>query len=291
MWVWAGTNGILGRNSRTQLPPDGQKENRSSRRMDPTQESHRSSKIPRIHWLLLLLHKGLLKNSSTAIGSHQESIRMDMGSKAKGCLWNPETMNVQRPSPHPTKLQTTLLLANRCIQLWCGSHTLARGRDQWPNRRGITCSKIKTKITSNCILLGNIHSNWKELRHIRTGAASSDESPFSLATIPGMNNKTLCDPHRPCEPTILEGPTWPKPTNRKMAHRPSRIWLSGQIYPWEGKHAGWCVIKAGWNRHWRTGQQRSHHDSTITMQDSPQQYRQSEANHDGNPWSSDSRSS
>jgi hypothetical protein len=129
-------------------------------------------------------------------------------------------MNVLQPSTNATELQRTILPSNRRIGIWRGRHTLATGKNlTLPGKTN------KTSHASSGILLSNIHPHRTKLRHIRKRITGNNEITSTLATIPGMDQRTIYHPNGPRQPAILEVAKEPQPKDRKMARRSTRIRL------------------------------------------------------------------
>src|SRR5712671_606556 len=113
---------------------------------------------------------------------------------------------------NPTPIRQTIRSSHRRISIWRGRHTLASGRNQ-PQK------PPKTTPPPHCVLLSNVHANRKELRHLRTRAASGHQSTTELATTPLTHDAPLYARYRSCQPHILETPSESKPTRRSMVRR------------------------------------------------------------------------
>src|SRR5882757_3398639 len=66
--------------------PYGSSENPRSGRLAKTNQRHRSSLFPRVHWFLSLLHPELFKNRETVVGSYQENDNLALGRTTKACV-------------------------------------------------------------------------------------------------------------------------------------------------------------------------------------------------------------
>src|SRR6267142_6624088 len=100
----------------------------------------------------------------------------------------------------------------------------------------------ETYTASYRILLSNIHTNRKELRHLRTRTTRNYEILYALATIPRMDQGNFHYPYRSCKPPILESSEESQSTNCTMACRPPRIRLQNQTHPWKHKHPSRCLV-------------------------------------------------
>ena len=64
--------------------------------------------IPRLHWLLLLLHAKLFVHSQTALRPHKENHPLALGRMTVQGIRRTKNLNVLQPSPSPTKFQQTI---------------------------------------------------------------------------------------------------------------------------------------------------------------------------------------
>jgi hypothetical protein len=172
-------------------------------RLAGTTKPNWSVTIPRIHQVLSILCTKLLKNSVTTARSYEERTSLAMEMTPTWCLWRTKNQDVLQPSINSTWLQREILPLNRCIGLRCGRHTLTKGK-------GSTLTQtLKTKNSSNCVLLSNVHSHGMKLWHLWMRTISNNKIISTLATIPRMDERTIHYPYRPCQPPILEGTSKP----------------------------------------------------------------------------------
>src|SRR6266849_5826324 len=92
-----------------------------------------------------------------------------------------------------------ILPPNGRIGIRRGSRTLAKGR-----KFTLPKQKNETDHSPHSVLLSNLHSNRKKLRHLRKGTASRDEIVGTLETLSRMDKRTICHPYGPRQPSILE---------------------------------------------------------------------------------------
>jgi len=57
-----------------------------------------------------------------------------------------------------------------------------------------------------------------------------------------MDYKTIQNPHRSCQPTILEIPKEPQPPNSQVACQPSGIQLRNPTHPWKNQYTSRHII-------------------------------------------------
>jgi hypothetical protein len=161
-----------------------------------------------------------------------------------------------------TRLCQTLLCPNRHISIWCGSHTLARGRIWREQRR----KHLKeTQITPPCILLSHLHPHQTKLQHLRTRTPSSNQSSHSLETLPCLDQETLHHPNRPCQPPILEISMKTQWMNSQMAQFPPRLQIQDRTHPRQTTCSSRCPIKTSQCRPWPRQQWSNDHDPRISL--------------------------
>src|SRR5712671_4125705 len=131
---------------------------------------------------------------------------------------------------NPTPIRQTIRSSHRRISIWRGRHTLASGRNQ-PQK------PPKTTPPPHCVLLSNVHANRKELRHLRTRAASGHQSTTELATTPLTHDASFHTHYRSCQPHILETPSEGEPTRRSMVRRTTGLRLRNQTRPRKDTHS------------------------------------------------------
>src|SRR5712675_1075019 len=163
--VHAKTHRILRSGAGKQHDPDGPHQNQGGSRMAIPEEPHRRSLIPGLHRILPLLHPQLFTHRMTSAGSNEESDPVDLGRSSDEGLRNLEDAHVHETGTDPTTVRQTIRTPHRRIGIWRGHHTLTGGRRQ-PTKT------LKTSPPPNCLLLSNIHTDRKELRHLRKGTTS-----------------------------------------------------------------------------------------------------------------------
>src|SRR5882757_434331 len=102
---------------------------------------------------------------------------MDVGGGPHESLRHSKDAHVHKTRANPTPVRQTIRTSHRRISIWRGRHTLTRGRHQ-PTKT------LKTSPPPNRLLFSNIHSDGKELRHLRTRVAGGRQSPTTLETTP-----------------------------------------------------------------------------------------------------------
>src|SRR5712675_451217 len=129
--------------------------------MATPEEPHRCSLIPRLHRVLSLFHPELLARRKTLARLDQESDAMGLDRGTNDGVRDAKKANVLKTSADPTTVRQTIHSAHRCIGIWRGRHTLTGGRDQPP-------TTFETTSSPHCLLLSDIHTDRKKLRHLRT---------------------------------------------------------------------------------------------------------------------------
>ena len=206
-WQWHRKNGPL-------------KAERSSR-LAETKNAHQDKTIPWFHQLLPVLHPQIFQNHTTPFEPYKKGYHMEFRRKTTMGIWGTKDMHVLQTSPTATRFWEEILSSGRCIFIRRGCHTLAGGKTPYT----IISQTTKAHSTPHSILLSHIHTNQKKLRHLWKGTVSHDESPRTLETILGMDERTIHNHDRPHEPTILKITQEPQQKNSTMASRPARIWL------------------------------------------------------------------
>src|SRR5712672_527442 len=120
--------------------------------MATPEEPHRRPLIPRLHWILSLFHPQLLVRRMTPAGLDKEGNAMGLDQGPNNGIRNAKETNVFKACTDPTAVRQTICSAYRCIGIWCGRHTLTRGRDQPPKT-------IKTLTPPYCLLLSNVYTD------------------------------------------------------------------------------------------------------------------------------------
>src|SRR5712675_223655 len=126
------------------------------------EKPHRCPLILRIHWILPILHPQLFTRRTTFTRPDKESDPVDLGRGPNKSLRNFKDAHVHETSANPTAIRQAIRTPHRRISIWRGRHTLTRGRHQ-PTKT------LKTPPPPASLLLGNVHSDRKELRHLRKG--------------------------------------------------------------------------------------------------------------------------
>jgi hypothetical protein len=165
-----------------------------------------------------------------------------------------EEPHVQQASPEATRLHPEVLSSSRRFGLRRGRRTLAGGR----YHNHFTRKTLRTKTASHCILLGNVHSYRKELRHLRARATGNYEIPCALETLSRMDTRTIYYPHRPCQPAVLESTKKSQQTYSQMARGPPRVRLRNQTHTRKYKHTCGRIIKTTRRRQRRRRQSKRH---------------------------------
>ena len=198
--------------------------------MKNSHKSHRNLPIPRVHWILLLLHTQLLQNCTTTPRSDKESYSLAMDRSPLQGVWRTEDAHVPTTCPHSARFPKVLLFPGWHLCIQPGGCTLTTG-----NIIPHPSKMLKTSTTSHSILLSHVHSHWTQLWHLWAGTTSCDAIPSTLEMISRMDKGTLHHPHWPQELAKLEVASEAQQTNSKMARRFTRIWLWNPIYTWENK--------------------------------------------------------
>src|SRR5712672_1237131 len=89
---------------------------------------HRRPLLLRLHGILSILYPKLLMRRTTPIGSDKEGNAMDLDRNPNKSLRDPENANVLKASIDATTIRQTCRSSHRRIGIWCGRHTLTRGR-------------------------------------------------------------------------------------------------------------------------------------------------------------------
>jgi hypothetical protein len=208
----------------------GSRKTQRNCRLASTTKPNWSMTILRVHWILSILCAELLKNSMPTTRPHKKGLSLALGTIPTRCLWRIKNKNVLQPSTNSTGFWKEVLPLNRCIGLRRGHCTLAAGNE--PTLRPQT---LKTKKSSDCILLSNVHSHRMKLQHLWKRTVSNNEVVSALMTIPGMDERTIYHPYWPCQPSILESASKPQSKNSKMACGPTRIQLRNSTRSWENE--------------------------------------------------------
>jgi len=183
--------------------PYGSEETQRSCRLSATAKPYRCLHIPWTVQLLLILHPLVLRDHLTIARSHKEIRKVALGWTTIQGLQNSQNSDVHGTSPKTTQLWKEILPSNWRIGIWCGSHTLTRGRDSY---HFCTLKTTKTCTPSNHLLFSHVHSGWTKLWHLWEGATSCDESALTLATILRMDQRTLHHHDRSHKSSVLEVP-------------------------------------------------------------------------------------
>src|SRR5712671_3638706 len=144
---------------RGQYDPNGPYENQGRRRMAIPKEPHRRSLLSGVHRLLPVLHPQLLARRAPPARPNKESDTLDMERSSDNSVRNTKETHVLETSLNPTTVRQTVRSTYGRIGIWHGRHTLTRGRNQPPKT-------VKTSPPPHRVLLGNLHTNGEELRHL-----------------------------------------------------------------------------------------------------------------------------
>src|SRR5712671_2106758 len=165
MRVRTKTHRIPGSSVRKQHDPDGPHQNQGRSGMAIPEKPHGRPLVSRLYWILSLLHPQLLTRRTTLTRPDKESDPMVLGRSSNKSLQNLKDAHVHETGVNPTAIRQAIRTPHRRISIWRGRHTLTRGRHQ-PTKT------LKTPPPPDCLLLGNVHSDRKELRHLRKGTTS-----------------------------------------------------------------------------------------------------------------------
>src|SRR5712675_113950 len=212
-----------------QHDPDGSHQNQGRGRMAISEKPHRRPLISRFHWVLPLLYPQLLACRTTLTRPDEESNPVGLGGSPDEGLRNPKDAHVHETGADPTAIRQTIRTPHRRVGIWRGRHTLTRGRHQ-PTKT------LKTPPPPDCLLLGNVYTDRKELRYLRKGITGDHQSPATLETAPRLDAAPLHTHHRPCQPHILEAPPKSKQTRRSMVRRIAGLLVRNQTCSGQNPH-------------------------------------------------------
>ena len=160
MRLWPEANWVFRSDSWRRNSTNGPgKSQRSGRLATPT-EWHWYTFIPGIHRVLLILHTKLFTHCLTPDPANMKKCPIQLGLLLYLSVQTSQITNVHETDTMTTQLHEGLLSGNRCIHLWCGHRTLARGR--------IKPKNSKTYALSSHLLLEHLHADWKKLQHLWT---------------------------------------------------------------------------------------------------------------------------
>src|SRR5712672_2223362 len=165
MCVHAKMYRIPGSGVRRQHNPDGPHQNQGCGGMAIPEKPHRHPLISRLHRVLLLLHPQLLTRRTTLTRPDEESDPVDLGRGPDKSLRNPKDAHVHETGADPTTIRQAICTSHRCISIWCGRHTLTRGRHQ-------PAKTLETPPPPYCLLLGDVYTDQEKLRYLRTRTTS-----------------------------------------------------------------------------------------------------------------------
>ena len=94
MWIWERRDWISRSNSREKSPQDESKETTRCSRLAHSQNANQHMTIPRLHWLLPLLHTKLFCYSPTTARSHKEDHPLALGRATIQGIWGTKDANV-----------------------------------------------------------------------------------------------------------------------------------------------------------------------------------------------------
>src|SRR5712672_4094704 len=109
--------------------PYGSNQDPGCSRLAMTNHGHRRAILPGFYWVLSILHTQLFENCETPPVVNPKRHTMGMGRRPEMCVRTLEDPDVPAPHASPAKLQQTIRCPHRCFSLWCGHHTLTRGRN------------------------------------------------------------------------------------------------------------------------------------------------------------------
>src|SRR5712672_3673285 len=162
---------------RRQHDPNGSHKNQGSSGVATTKKSNRCPLLPGIYGVLSVLHPKLFESRTPSAGSNEESNPLDMDNGPDNSIQNAEEVNVLETRLDPTTIRQAIHSTHRRISIWRGRNTLARGRSQ-PSKT------LKATPAPHRLLLSNVHTDGKELRHLRERTFGCPESPTKLETTP-----------------------------------------------------------------------------------------------------------
>src|SRR5712672_290832 len=167
-----------------QHDPDGPHQNQGRSRMAIPEKPHRRPLISRFHWVLPLLYPQLFARRTTLTRSDEESNPVGLGGGPDEGLRNLKNAHVHETSADPTAIRQAIHTSHLCISIWRGRHTLTRGRHQ-PTK------SLNDPPPPDCLLLSYVHTDRKELRHLRARTTSGHQSPATLETAPCLDTAPL----------------------------------------------------------------------------------------------------
>ena len=100
-----------------------------------------------------------------------------------------------------------------------------------------------------------------KLWHIQQGTTSCDESTIPLASLPGLDKRTIYHTDRSHQSHILESPKKARLKTRLLACRPRGIQLQNGTYTWKHQQTSRCTVITPRNRQGWKWQPRYHNDS------------------------------
>ena len=211
---------------------DGTSKSQPGQRIDPPPKCPQSLQILRIHWLLPLLHPGILADCQTALRPHKAGNVLALGWKGARSIQELKGQDGQQTSPPTTKLQQNVLPPNGCVKVQSRSSPILR----WGNERGDA-----KEATPNHVLFHHILPYWTELQHSQPRIPWSHQVNWTLEALPYLDQRTLHNWNGPQEPHILEGPQEANRANSMLVT--AARWKSTKSY----SHVFWsqamsCVI-------------------------------------------------
>ena len=134
---------------------NGPNKDKRNHRLATSQERQRCLSLPRIHRILPVLRPQLLQDSMPPHRTNEENDPIPLERTTNQSVRNPQNPDVCQTNPMTTRLHQTLLPGHRCLSLWRGSRTLARGRNKPKNPQN--------HATPDCILLSHFHPHRTKL--------------------------------------------------------------------------------------------------------------------------------
>src|SRR5712672_3044443 len=170
-----------------------------------------------------------------------------MDSRPDKSVRNTKVAHVFETRTNSTPIRQTIRSSHGRIGIWRGRHTLTSGRNQ-PQK------PLKTTPSPHRILLSNVHTNRKELRHLRTRAASGHQSTTELATTPPTHDASFYAHHQSCQPHVLETPSESEPTRCSMVCRTTGLRLRNQTRPRKDTYSRQLPLQTIYRRQRQTRQ-------------------------------------
>src|SRR5258708_15221316 len=129
---------------------NGPKEDTRGSRLVPADHCYRSTPVPRVHRILLILHSELFESCAAPPRPYKKDDPMALGRTPIQGFRNPKIPYMSKTCTPSAKLCETFLPSDQCLCIWRGRHTLAGSR----RRRHSTPQKLQTQPTPSSLLLG-----------------------------------------------------------------------------------------------------------------------------------------